>query len=75
MGPQFRPPMLLVAAAVLAAEALALLAYTVLTVIAVATDKAYTVSNGVAQIVMQLILLTGLALLASGVARMRPWTR
>jgi 4-amino-4-deoxy-L-arabinose transferase-like glycosyltransferase len=75
MGANSRPPMLLAAAAVLLAEALALLAYTVITVIAVATDQAYTVSNGVAQIILQLIMLTGVALLASGVARMRPWTR
>lgn len=75
MGNRSRPPMLLAAALVLAAEALALLAYTVLTVIAVATDQAYTVANGIAQIVMQLIMLTGLVLLASGVARQRPWTR
>jgi hypothetical protein len=67
--------MLLAAAVVLSAEALALLVYTVITVIAVATDQAYTVSNGVAQIILQLIMLTGVALLASGVARMRPWTR
>lgn len=70
-----RPLMLLVAAVVLLAEALALLAYTVVTVIAIATDQAYTVSNGAAQIILQLIMLTGVALLASGVARMRPWTR
>jgi hypothetical protein len=75
MGSKSRPPMLLVAAVVLAAEALALLAYTVITVIAVATDQAYQVSNGVAQIIMQLIMLTGLALLTSGVAKLRPWTR
>ena len=67
--------MLLVAAVVLAAEALALLAYTVITVVAVATDQAYQVSNGVAQIILQLIMFTGLALLASGVAKLRPWTR
>jgi 4-amino-4-deoxy-L-arabinose transferase-like glycosyltransferase len=75
MGVKSRPPMLLAAAVVLLAEALALLAYTVITVIAVATDQAYTVSNGVAQIILQLIMLAGLALLAFGVARMRPWTR
>jgi hypothetical protein len=67
--------MLLVAAVVLAGEALALLAYTVVTVVAVVTDQAYQVSNGVAQIILQLIMLTGLALLASGVAKLRPWTR
>jgi hypothetical protein len=75
MGSTSRPPMLLVAAVVLAAEALALLAYTVVTVIAIATNEAYQVSNGVAQIILQLIMLTGLALLASGVAKLRPWTR
>lgn len=75
MGTKSRPPMLVVAAVVLAAEALALLAYTVLTVIATATNQVYTVSSGVAQIVIQVIMLTGLALLASGVAKMRPWTR
>jgi hypothetical protein len=67
--------MLLVAAGVLAAEAVALLAYTVITVIATATNDAYQVSNGVAQIVLQLIMLAGLAWLASGVRKARPWTR
>jgi len=75
MGIKTRPPMLLVAVAVLAAEALALFVYTVITVIATATNDAYTVSNGVAQIIMQLILLAGLAWLASSVLKMRPWTR
>ncbi|HEX6454005.1 MAG TPA: hypothetical protein VF060_31650 [Trebonia sp.] len=75
MGSKSRPPMLLVAAVVLAGEALALLAYTLVTVVAVVTDQAYQVSNGVAQIILQLVMLTGLALLASGVAKLRPWTR
>ncbi|MBO0805393.1 MAG: hypothetical protein J2P25_20225 [Nocardiopsaceae bacterium] len=75
MSAKSRPPMLLVASAALAAEALALLAYTVLTVIATVTNQAYQVSNSVAQIVMQVIMLVGLVLLASGVAKMRPWTR
>jgi 4-amino-4-deoxy-L-arabinose transferase-like glycosyltransferase len=75
MGLKSRPPMLLVASVVLAAEALALLAYTIVTVVAVATDQAYQVSNGVAQIILQLIMLAGLVLLSSGVAKLRPWTR
>jgi hypothetical protein len=75
MGIKSRPPLLLVAAVVLAAEALALFAYTLITVIETATNDAYQVSNGVAQIVLQLIMLAGLALLASGVLKLRPWTR
>lgn len=74
-GAAGRPPMVLVAAIVVAAEALALLVYTVLTVIAVATNQTYQVSSGVAQIVLQLIVVAGLAWIASGLAKVRPWTR
>src|ERR1700677_2604814 len=70
-----RPPMLLVAAAVLAAEALALLVYTVLNLVAIATDNSYQVANGVALIIMQVIVLVGLAWMAYGIVRVRPWTR
>lgn len=74
-GAAGRPPMVLVAAVVVAAEALALLVYTVLTVIAVATNQTYQVSSGVAQIVLQLIVVAGLTWIASGLAKVRPWTR
>ena len=74
-GAAGRPPMVLVAAVVVAAEALALLVYTVLTVIAVAANETYQVSSGVAQIVLQLIVVAGLAWMASGLAKVRPWTR
>jgi hypothetical protein len=67
--------MLTVAVAVLAADAAALLAATVLNVIDLATNQTYQISNGVALIVLQVIMIAGLAWLASGVARVRPWTR
>ena len=75
MALKSRPPMLAVAAAVLAAEALALLAYTVLAVIDVASGQVSEVSRGVGQIVLQMLVVTLLALLASGVLRLQPWTR
>lgn len=67
--------MLLAAAAVLAAEAVALLAYTIITVIDIAEGRAYTFASGAGQVVLQVIMLAGLVSLASGVAKMRPWTR
>jgi hypothetical protein len=67
--------MLLVAAAVLAAEALALLVYTVLNLVAIATNNSYQVANGVALIIMQVIVMVGLAWMAYGIVRLRPWTR
>lgn len=70
-----RPLLVLVAAVVLAAEAAALLAYTVLNVIDIATNNSYQVSNAVALVIMQAIVIAGLAWIASGLARLRPWTR
>lgn len=67
--------MLVVAAAALAVEAVALAAYTVYNVIDLATGGSRTVANGAALIVIQVIMLTGLVLLARGVINLRPWTR
>jgi hypothetical protein len=70
-----RPPLLLAASGVLGAEALALLAYTVLNVIDIVTDNSYQVSNGVALVVMQLLVIAGVAWMAACLARRQPWTR
>ena len=67
--------MLVVAAVVLAAEAAALLVYTIFNVVAIATGNSYQVSNSVALIIMQLIMLAGLLWLAFGVLKLQPWTR
>lgn len=70
-----RPPLLLAAAVVLAVEAAALLVYTAVNVVDIATNNSYQVSNGVALVIMQAIMIAGIALIASGVAKVRPWTR
>lgn len=70
-----RPPLLLLAAAALALQAAGLLAATVLNIIEVATGQTYKAADGVALIVLEVILIIGMAGIASGVARARPWTR
>lgn len=75
MGIKGRPPMLMVAAAALAAEAVALAAYTVDNVIELATGGTRTAANGAALIVIQVMILTGMLLMARGVLARRPWTR
>lgn len=75
MGITGRPPTLMVAAAALAAEAVALTAYTVYGVIEVATSHSRTASNAAALIGIQVLIIAGLLLMARGVLRRRPWTR
>jgi hypothetical protein len=75
MGTKSRPPLLLLAAAVLAAESLALLAYTVTNVVDIMTGNSYQVPDSVGLIIIQVIVVVGLAWIASGVRRVRPWTR
>jgi hypothetical protein len=70
-----RPQSILVAAIVLAAEAVALLVATVLNVIDVVSGQTYQVGNGVGLVILQVILIAGLVGLAISVASMRPWTR
>lgn len=75
MGNGTRPPMLTAAAVVLAAEAAALLVYTVMNVVAIATGNSYQASSGAGLVVMQLIMMAFLLWLAVGVLKLRPWTR
>jgi hypothetical protein len=70
-----RPQSILVAAIVLAAEAVALLVATVLNVIDIVSGQTYQVGNGVGLVILQVILIAGLLGLAISVASMRPWTR
>jgi hypothetical protein len=67
--------MLLVAAAALALEALALLVVTVLDVIDITSGRSYQAANGFALVILQLIMIVGLGMLASGALKLRPWTR
>lgn len=70
-----RPRSILVAAIVLAAEAVALLVATLLNVIDIVSGQTYQVGNGVGLVILQVILIAGLVGLAISVASMRPWTR
>ncbi|HEX8006326.1 MAG TPA: hypothetical protein VF482_07855 [Trebonia sp.] len=70
-----RPIMLLVAAAAQAAEAVLLLVAAVLTAVDAAAGQSYQRSSGVALIVLEFIVVAGLAWIASGLARVRPWSR
>ncbi len=67
--------MLLLAAAALAAEAAGLCVVVVLNLIDSASGRAWTTSNAIAFIVLEAIIAIGVAWIASGVARARPWSR
>jgi len=68
-------PMLLMAAVVQAAEAAALCLVIVLNVIASASGNAWTASNAIGLIVVEAVVAAGVAWIASGIARLRPWSR
>jgi hypothetical protein len=68
-------PMLRVAAAVLAAEAVGLCVAVVLNAIDSASGNSWTTSNAIAFIVLEIIVAIGVAWLASGIVRLRPWSR
>jgi cytochrome bd-type quinol oxidase subunit 2 len=70
-----RPPLLTLAAAVLAVEAVGLCVAAVLTAADTAAGRSSQASSGVALTVLEFILIAGLAWIASGVARVRPWSR
>jgi hypothetical protein len=74
-APPARPKMLLAAAIVLAAEAAALLAYTIINVVDIATDNSYQVANGAALVIVQAIVVVGIGWIAVGVKDIKPWTR
>ena len=67
--------MLLVAAAAQAAEAVGLCVAVILNVIDSASGDAWTTSNAIAFIVIEAIVAVGVAWIASGIARVRPWSR
>ncbi len=63
------------AAAVQAAEALGLCVVIVLNVIDSASGNTWTASNAIALIVIEAAVAAGLAWVAYGIARARPWSR
>ncbi len=63
------------AAAAQAAEALGLVVVIVLNVIDSASGDTWTASNAIAQIVFEAAVAAGLAWIALGIARARPWSR
>ena len=67
--------MLLVAAGAQAAEAVLLLVAAVLSAVDAAAGQSYQRSSGVALIAGEFIFVAGLAWIASGLARVRPWSR
>lgn len=68
-------PMLRVAVAAQAAEAVGLCVAIVLNVIDSVSGDAWTTSNAIAFIVLEVIVMIGVAWIASGIARLRPWSR
>jgi hypothetical protein len=69
------PPMLRVAAAAQAVEAVGLCVAIVLNVIDSASGNDSTASNAIGFIVVEAIVAIGVAWIASGIARVRPWSR
>jgi hypothetical protein len=69
------PPMLRVAAAVQAVEAVGLCVAIVLNVIDSASGNDSTASNAIGFIVVEAIVAIGVAWIASGLARVQPWSR
>ena len=67
--------MLLMAAAAQAAEAAGLFVAVILNVIDSASGNAWTTSNAIAFIVLEAIVAAGVAWVAAGIARVRPWSR
>jgi hypothetical protein len=68
-------PMLLLAAAALAAEAVGLCVAAVLGGIDSASGQAWTVGNAIGLIVVEVVVAVGVACIAVAVARARPWSR
>jgi hypothetical protein len=68
-------PMLRVGVAAQAAEALALCAAIVLNVVDAASGRSWTTSSAVGFIAVELIVAIGVAWIAAGLARVRPWSR
>lgn len=69
------PATLRLAAGVQAAEAAVLAVAAVLTAIDAAAGRSYQASSGIALTLLMFIVVAGLAWIASGIARVRPWSR
>jgi hypothetical protein len=69
------PATLRLAAGVQAAEAAALAVAGVLTAIDAASGQSYQTSSGIALTLFEFIVVAGLAAIALGIARARPWSR
>jgi hypothetical protein len=63
------------AAGAQAAEALGLCVVIVLNVVNSASGNTWTASNAIGQIVFEAVIAAGLAWIALGIARARPWSR
>ena|SRR5579859_580377 len=74
-APPAAAPMLRVAAAAQAAEAAGLCVAIVLNVIDSASGGSRTTSNAIGFIVIEVVAAIGVAWVASGLARVRPWAR
>jgi hypothetical protein len=74
-GAARRTPLLMLAAAAVAVEAAGLCVAGVLTAVDAAAGRSYQASSGVALTILEFIAAAGLAWIASGVARVRPWSR
>ena len=70
-----RPATLGLAAGVQAAEAAGLAVAGVLTAVDTASGQSYQASSGVALTLLEFIVVAGLAWIAWGIARVRPWSR
>jgi hypothetical protein len=67
--------MLRVAAAAQAAEAAGLCVAVILNVIGVASGESWTSANAIGFIAFEVVVAIGVALIAAGIARVRPWSR
>jgi hypothetical protein len=74
-GPARRPPLLTLAAVAVAVEAAGLGVAGVLTAVDAANGRSAQASSGVALTILEFIAVAGIAWIAFGVARVRPWSR
>ena len=69
------PNLLWLAAAALGLEVVGLLAVAAVNLSDVASGQTYQTSNAVAIIVIEVIVASGVAVVAAGIVRVRPWSR
>ena len=74
-GAARRAPLLMLAVAAVAVEAAGLCVAGVLTAVDAAAGRSYQASSGVALTILEFIAVAGFAWIASGVVRVRPWSR